>query len=145
MAYKHLIEISFGAVLGAGLTYVHTYFQLKEVRKQNHRLRTRALHAEMLDLKALLHSGMLDGPAKVRISRDMWEECKGEIFEMPDAAVEAIRRLYLKVDEFNSLIDYHLHHAVQFTPQLFESCLAQMKGLIDPAINGIDAYQGKIS
>ena len=125
MGYEHFIEIAFGAVLGGGLTYLHTYMQMREERKEEHRARLSALLAEMEDNRRALDSGVIQGYAKIRLSQSMWDESRGEIFRLPQDLGETLRSLYHKVWQLNCAIEYDLAHS------------AIGRGVFDASINAI--------
>ncbi len=147
MVNDQLVGIAFGAFLGAALTYLHTYMQVKVEKKEQHQAKLTALMGEILDIKQALDAGSVMGISKVRLSQSMWEECRAEIFKTPSALAETLRKLYLKVAELNCSIDYDLNHSGLgrgYFDQIIEVRSSELKDLVNSAVSSLRRYLSQI-
>jgi hypothetical protein len=149
MAYEHFMEIAFGAFLGAGLTYLHTYFQMRENREQERKAKLTALLAEMKDNKVAIDSGIKLAQATQRLSFGMWEEARGEIFSLPAQLREKLRQAYHKVGQYDSTLEYDLALVTNkgLNQGTFDSALNKMSGeikeLLGASIAELEKYLEK--
>lgn len=143
MTIEQIVEVAFGAFLGAGLTFTHTFVQKRAEKQEEHRARLTALLAELFDIQSAINAGAGMGVAKVALSDAMWKESIGETFGIPEDVREAVRKAYFKVAEFNSIILYELHQTSignGYFDRIMEVRRKEATDLLTPAITGLQRY-----
>lgn len=96
-------------LLGAFLTLIGAVVQ-DVLKAYTTRIRLmESLFAELKDNSLLVGNFQLaGGNAKARFSSTMWELAKWEMTTLSEMTQEALRKTYLEIGKFNSLVDYDL-------------------------------------
>lgn len=136
--------ITFGALLGAGLTILSTRY-LERVRAKEFRdQKFQNLLAELEDNILMADKYQLaGGNAKIRFANSMWDSAKGELVALPSSLQGQVRKTYNEISKFNSIIDYNLRFGGPGTGR-FDTPLGILSGeiqvLLKDSITGLKTH-----
>ena len=139
--------ITFGALLGAGLTILSTRYlervRAKELRDQ----KFKNLLAELEDNILMVDRYQLaGGNAKIRFANSMWDSAKGDFVALPSNLQGQVRKVYNEISKFNSIIDYDLRFGGPGTGRYdtpLEVLSREIQVLLKDSIAGLKAHLSK--